>query len=401
MAFLGNIIIYIIMIGVIVGGVASAINPESSLGKEFVAGIHSIGPVFLVQAGIMAAIPILSDLITNLLGPIFDAIGSDVSIAATSIIAIDMGGYQLANALAKNTDTWITASFVGYSAGATIVYLIPIGLAMLSKKDQKYLALGVMAGLICIPFSVLVTILISTFSHVPFREIISTQSPATHYLGLSFLAILKLLLPLFIFCFLLVIGLIASPNKMVDGFIMFGKCIDFAIKIVLAISIVEYFTGVFSVLFGGWAFDPMFADKGELFRAIEISGYLGIMLAGTFPLCYLFRKYAKAPMRFLGSKLNMTETGVVGFIFVFANIIAVYHLFKDMDSRDKVICIAMGVCAQGLMGGQLAFTANFQPTLILPVVIGKLFGGIMAVIIAVKLIIPSSMESEAIAFKSN
>lgn len=41
---------------------------------------------------------------------------------------------------------WITAMLIGYTSGATIVYLIPVGLTMLNRKDHKYLALGAMAG---------------------------------------------------------------------------------------------------------------------------------------------------------------------------------------------------------------------------------------------------------------
>ena len=67
-----------------------------------------------------------------------------------------MGGYQLADAIAANRDMWIVAMLVGYTSGASIVYLIPVGLIMLNRDDHKYLALGAMAGLISIPFAVLI-----------------------------------------------------------------------------------------------------------------------------------------------------------------------------------------------------------------------------------------------------
>ncbi|MEY0747272.1 ethanolamine utilization protein EutH, partial [Escherichia coli] len=145
MAEFGNYIIYLIMCGAIIGAVASIVKPTSELGKEFVKGIFSIGPVFLAQAGIMAAVPLPAQLISYILGPVFSSVGSDVSIAALSIIAVDMGGYQLADALTTNRDMWITAMLIGYTSGATIVYLIPVGLTMLNRKDHKYLALGAMA----------------------------------------------------------------------------------------------------------------------------------------------------------------------------------------------------------------------------------------------------------------
>ncbi|MCT9623446.1 ethanolamine utilization protein EutH, partial [Curtobacterium sp. C2H10] len=82
------------------------------------------------------------------------------------------------------------------------------------------------------------------------------------------------------------------------------------------------------------------ADEKSLYRAIEIAGYIGIMLAGTFPICFLFQKYCQGFMRYIGKKLSLTETGALGLVMVLANIIAVYHLFRNMRARDKVLCIA-------------------------------------------------------------
>lgn len=394
MAEFGNYVIYLIMIGAVVGAFASVIKPESGLGKEFVNGIHSIGPVFLAQAGIMISIPYLSRFIEFALGPLFTAMGSDVSIAALSIIAVDMGGYQLADALAANRDMWITAMIVGYTSGATIVYLIPVGLMMLDRKDHKYLALGAMAGLISIPFAVLASLTMITAFNLPVREMVSTTSPALHYLTLGFVDCVKLLAPLFVFCFLLAAGLRYKANMMVGGFLVFGKIMDAFIKIVLACAIVEHFTGFFMKTFGVWGFDPMFADEKELFRAIEIAGYIGIMLAGTFPICYLFNRYCKNSMETMGKHLGLSANGAAAFVMVFANIIAVYHLFKKMNARDKVLCVALGVCAQATIGDHLAFTANFQPTLIMPVLIAKLFGGLLAVGIAIKISVPAAQRYE-------
>ncbi len=77
MAEFGNFIIYIIMAGTLIGALASIVKPEGELGREFVNGIHAIGPVFLARAGIMAAIPIISYLIMYSIGPFFSALGSD------------------------------------------------------------------------------------------------------------------------------------------------------------------------------------------------------------------------------------------------------------------------------------------------------------------------------------
>ncbi|MDP1050901.1 ethanolamine utilization protein EutH, partial [Klebsiella quasipneumoniae] len=120
-----------------------------------------------------------------------------------------------------------------------------------------------------------------------------------------------------------------------------------------------------------------------------------IMLAGTFPICYLFNRYCKKPMQVMGRHLGLSPDGAAAFVMVFANIIAVYHLFKKMNARDKVLCVALGVCAQATIGDHLAFTANFQPTLIMPILLAKLFGGLLAVGIAIKISVPAAQRYEA------
>ncbi|MDF5808929.1 ethanolamine utilization protein EutH [Pseudomonas aeruginosa] len=357
--------IYLIMLGAVLGALASILRPESGLGREFVNGIHAIGPVFLAQAGIMVAIPYLSKAISHALGPFFQTLGSDVSIAALSIIAVDMGGYQLADALTANRDMWITAMLVGYTSGATIVYLIPVGLTMLERKDHKYLALGAMAGLISIPFAVLAALLLITLNHIPVRELVSTGSPALHYLSLDFLGMLRLLAPLFVFCF----PAGRRPGKyrataMVTGFLVFGKVMDAFIKMALALSIVQHFTGVFTKVFGGWGFDPMFADEKELFRAIEIAGYIGIMLAGTFPICYLFQRYCKRPMAVLGRYLGLSQPGATAFVMVRRTSSPPTTCSKYKECSRQGALRGPGRLRQATIGDHLAFTANFQPTLI-------------------------------------
>jgi len=102
MASIGTYVIYIIMICAVIGAIASIIDSESPLGQEFNSGLQSIGHIFIPVAGIMAAIPYLSAFISAVVGPLFQAVNADPAMAATTIIAVDMGGYQLAETLAQS-----------------------------------------------------------------------------------------------------------------------------------------------------------------------------------------------------------------------------------------------------------------------------------------------------------
>src|SRR5690606_2012357 len=126
--------------------------------------------------------------------------------------------------------------------------------------------------------------------------------------------------------------------------------------------IVEYFTGFFSAVFSAWGFDPIIADEQDQFRALEIAGYIGIMLAGAFPMVYLLTRYLAGPMQAFGSRIGVSPEGAAGLLAASANILAMYRLVGRMQPKDKVLAIAFAVCAAFTFGDHLAFTANFQPT---------------------------------------
>jgi ethanolamine transporter len=49
----------------------------------------------------------------------------------------------------------------------------------------------------------------------------------------------------------------------------------------------------------------------------------------------------------------------------------------------------------------LAFTANFQPTLIIPIMLGKLVGGVFAVALALVISVPAAERLENESQKTN
>ncbi|MHA6259270.1 ethanolamine utilization protein EutH [Sporosarcina sp. CAU 1771] len=392
---IGNYVVYIIMVCAVLGAFGAIRNPEEGIGKEFMTGIQAVGHIFVPAAGIMASIPYLSQFIDKVLGPIFRTIGADPAIAATTILASDMGGYQLANVLKETQDGLVMALIVGFMSGATIVFSIPMGLAMLDKRDHKFMALGIMAGVLTIPIGAFIASVLTLVFNTKVREVIDTTSASTLEFSLSIGKILANLSPLFIFVIAIAAGLKFAPNLMIRGFMIFGRTMDAAIKLVLVFSIVEIFTGVFSTMFGAWGFDPIMADEADQFRALETAGYIGIMLAGAFPMVYLLRKYASRPLEAAGRKIGLNSTGSAGMLATIANILAMFQLVRYMRPKDKVINIAFGVCAAFLLGDHLSFTANFQPTLILPILIGKLSAGLIAVGLAYWLSVPTALKLEA------
>lgn len=383
MAHIGTFVIYVIMASAVIGAIASIIDSESPLGREFNAGLHAIGHIFIPVAGIMAAIPYLSAFISAMVTPVFQVVNADPAMAATSIIAVDMGGYQLARTLALSNEGWIMASITGFMAGATIIFTIPVGLAMLDRSDHQYMAVGIMCGVLSIPVGVLVSCLLLMAMQVGIRPDIDATGQPTHLLAMGMAEVLRNLAPLVVFCAALAAGLKLFPALMIRLFLGFGRIMYAAITLVLVFSIVEYFTGLFTAIFGHWGFAPIIADAEDQFRALEIAGYIGIMLCGAFPMVWMMNRFLQAPMRWIGDRLGLSPAGTAGLLAASANVLAMFRLIGDMPPRDKVPVISFAVCAAFMFGDHLAFSANFQPTIILPLLLGKLAGGIAGFALAV------------------
>lgn len=388
MAIIGTIIVYLIMACAFIGALASVFDENSHLGNEFLNGINSIGPIFLPVAGIMASAPYLTAFVTNVLSPWYELIGADPSMAATTLIAIDMGGYQLAHDLAQSKESWMMASVTGYMAGASLVFSIPVALKMLNKEDHKYLAMGVMAGFLAIPIGVFASGLSIIFSDPYIRSAVATTGGADYQLQLTLSEVLLNLVPLALICILIALGLYRNPNLMISGFIWLGRLMESALKLVFVCCVIEYFTGVFSTLLGSWGFEPIIADESDINRALEVAGYIGIMLCGAFPMVYLIKTYLSKLLSVIGVKFNLSVSATTGILAASANVLALFAMVGQMKPEDKVKTIAYAVCCAFLLGDHLAFSANFQPSMILPVMIGKLCGGVLAVIIATKFVIP-------------
>ena len=394
MTIIGTIIVYLIMACALIGALSSVFDENSHLGNEFLNGINSIGPIFLPVAGIMASAPYLTAFVTNVLSPWYEMIGADPSMAATTLIAIDMGGYQLAHDLAQSKESWMMASVTGYMAGASLVFSIPVALKMLNKEDHKYLAMGVMAGFLAIPVGVLVSGLSIIVSDPFIRSAVATTGDADYQLQLTLSEVLLNLVPLAFICVLIALGLYKVPSMMISGFIWLGRLMESALKLVFVCCVIEYFTGAFSTLLGSWGFEPIIADESDINRALEVAGYIGIMLCGAFPMVYLIKTYLSKLLSVVGAKFNLSVSATTGILAASANVLALFAMVGQMKPEDKVKTIAYAVCCAFLLGDHLAFSANFQPSMILPVMIGKLCGGVLAVVIATKFVIPHVLRNK-------
>ena len=117
-----------------------------------------------------------------------------------------------------------------------------------------------------------------------------------------------------------------------------------------------------------------------------------ILLAGALPLLHLLTKLLRKPLLKLGQLMSMNEVSALGLVSSLANSIPTFGMLKDMDNRGKVINMAFSVSAAFVFGDHLAFTAGFNPDMIVPVIVGKLVGGITSILVALWITRPSDAK---------
>lgn len=359
---INDIILYIMVGFMILGAVDRIIGNKFGLGEKFEEGILAMGALAVAMVGVISLAPVLATWLSPIVVPIYTALGADPAMFATTLLANDMGGYPLAMNLALTPEAGQFAGIIlGAMMGPTIVFTIPVALGIIKKEDHKALAKGILAGLITIPIGCLAGGIAAGFD-----------------LGM----ILSNLVPIIIVSALLATGLALIPEKMINGFVVFGKGVVIVITIGLAAIIIETLTGI--VIIPGM--DPI--SEGFL-----VVGEIAIVLAGAFPMVHVITKVLSKPLMKMGKVLGMNDSAAAGMVATLANNIPMFGLMKDMDERGKVINVAFAVSASFILGDHLGYTAGVERELIFPMIVGKFVGGVTAVIVAMVFLKMSEKKS--------
>lgn len=350
-------IIMIIMVIFLIWSVIDKLvfNNRFGYGNQFDEGLNAMGPLAAAMVGFMCLAPVMGQILTPIVTPMFRLFHADPAMLSGTLLAIDMGGYPLARAMTQSDQLAVfSGGIYGAVMGPTITFTIPISLGLLNKEDYPHLAKGVMAGVIAAPFTCFV------------GGLLMGITPAVLISNLSFALLLAILLSL---------GLWLIPNGMLKGFHVFSKIITFLMYTSLACAIVEVLTGF-----------VMIKGMAPIGPQLEIVGMIGITLAGAYPFVkFITTVFAKTMKRF-GKVLGVNEETIGGMVGSLANSLLLLAKVKKMDDRGKVLAIAFMVPAAFAFGDHLAYASVNIPNYLMPMIITKLLGGILAVLIAMLLI---------------
>lgn len=348
---INEIIMIIMVIFMVIGAVDKCIGGKIGLAEHFEEGINAMGALAMSMVGIIVLAPVLADILSPIVVPAYKAIGADPSMFATTLLANDMGGFTLAQKLAEDPQAGLFAgTILGAMLGPTIVFTIPVALGIIAKDDHRFLATGVLSGIVTIPLGCLAGGLAA---------------------GMPIMMILKNLVPIVIFAALIMLGLALIPEKMIKGFTIFGQ----GVVIVATFGLV---LGAMDLLLG---FKPI-KNIAPVTEGIEVVGSIALTLAGAFCLVFVITKLFAKPLEKVGKLLGINEKAAAGLVATLANSIPMFEMMGDMDKRGKIINVAFAVSAAFVFGDHLGFTAGVAKEMLFPMIVGKLVAGISAIFVA-------------------
>lgn len=342
-------ILWIMALGAVVGGLDRLFGNRLGLGERFEAGFQLLGPTALSMAGILCLTPVLSALIGAIAEPLCAALGFDPAMLA-GVLAIDMGGYPLAGALAHDPRVGRYAGvLVAATLGCTVTFTVPVGMGMLSGGDRCSFARGMLYGLAGLPAGLAAGGLLSGLP----AGVLAVQS-----------------LPVLALSLLLVLGLRFAPEGMVRGFAAFAAGLRALTTLGLIAGAVAYMT------------DWEIPGLAPIEDAMATVASIGVAMLGSLPAAELLRRALKRPLAWLGARTGMNAASAAGLLVGAVSVLPAVAMLPEMDARGKVVNAAAMVCSASALAAHLGFVAGVDAAMIAPLLATKLLGGTVGAAVA-------------------
>lgn len=348
---INNMIMYVIIASIILGAIDYCFNNKLGIGEQFKKGIMAMGQLALSMVGLMILTPVLSQVISPIVVPIYNFLGADPSMFAGTFFAIDMGGFQLAKSIALNSQAGRFSGIILSSMlGSTVTFTIPVGLSIIDENDQIFFAKGILCGIVTIPFG---CFLGGALMGMPIKELCLN------------------LLPIILISILIALCLVLFPRGVAITFKIFGKTLVVLSILGLVIGITQNLLNI-----------ELSKNLVSINYGVKTVANISFTLAGAFCFLSVVTRLLSNPLKKLGENIGVNSVSVAGIIASLANNLATFEMVKDMDDRGKIINFAFCVSGSFILGDHLGFTAIADKALLLPMIISKLTSSLMAVILA-------------------
>ena len=347
---MNQVILWCMAFGALLGGIDHILGNRFGFGARFEEAFRLLGSIGLSMAGIICLAPLLSAGLGKIVVPLFRALGFDPGIFG-SILAIDMGGYQMAMDLAEDPQIGRFAGIIVSAIfGCTLVFTIPVGMGTMGEADRPYFTKGIFLGLASMPIGILAGGLVC---------------------GLALKTLLWHCLPVFLVSAGLFAGLLKKPEAMIRGFRKFATGIQKLSIFGLMAGAIQHMTG-----------RTLLPGMIPLEEAMEVVCSIAIVMLGSMPLAQLLQMLLKRPLCWVGSHTGLNQHSTTGILIGAVSVVPALAMVSRMDNRGKVVIGAFVVCGASAFAAHLGFTLSTEPQLAAALLTAKLLGGLAGILIA-------------------
>lgn len=340
-----QIIMYILTFGAALGGIDLMLGNKFGYGDKFESGFQMLGPVALSMAGIICLAPVLSAVLGRIVEPFCNLVHMDPGIFG-SVLAIDMGGYQLSVDLAKDAMFGqFSGVIVSSIFGCTVVFSIPVGLGFLTDEDRPYFTRGILIGLATMPVSILTAALL---------------------LNMDLGHTLWNCLPVLLLSAILGGGVLKKSDIMMKGFLAFAKTVKIIAIFGLTAAAISHLSGV-----------TLFTNLLPLEEAMATVSSICIVMLGSMPLAELLQRLLKKPFTFLNRKYGLNSASVTGLMLGLVSATPALAMIHQMNRRGQVVISAALVSCICSFGAHFAFANSLCPQMVPALLAAKLLGGLL------------------------
>lgn len=347
-----NILLYIVAIFFIIGAIDYIEDSRFKLGLAFESGIKSMGALSLSMIGILSLTPFLLEQISDFIIVVSNKLLIDPSIFLGSIIAVDMGGYNLCSDLANSNSMGLFSGILISSVlGCTISFTLPLAIGLVKKEQFNSLLKGILCGIVAMPIGLLI---------------------GGMMLHISIIKIIYNLLPIILIAIIILLGIIFKSNTIVFIFSFIGRIIRFLGIIGIIVQGVKSICGI-----------EILNNIMPLQEVLLIVGKIALFLSGAYVMIEFIKITLKRYLRVIENKIHINESSILSLIGSLASAIIIFDNYEKLDYKGKVICTAFSVGGSYVFGGQLGYVVSVEPGMLNIYVITKLLCGIIGIIFAI------------------
>ncbi len=347
-----DILIDILIVFALLGLLDDLLGNKLGLAESFERGISVMGRAALSMIGFYCIGIMLVERNSAAIMGMAETLPMDPSLVIGCLLAPDTGGLPITMKVAATPMMGVfTGALVAGGFGMTLNYQLPVFLTFLPNKYLPDLMRGFSYGIVTLPVGLLVG---GLMLRIP--------------LGTLLLNIL----PIFVLCIVLIVGLFLAPKVLTKILSVLGKAIRVLSYVLFGLVIADIFFPQISIV-----------DISLVQEASYVVLRQAIFVCGGMVAAHLITTYLGRGLAALSRWLKVNEESVMGLMLGCVNSVSMFPLYEKMDRRGKAMNAAFSCCGSYILGGQLAMVLQLVPSSAVPAyVVSKMLCAVLAILLA-------------------